>query len=160
MKVTPGDPIPLWFRLWDSNPSRFIQAHITDLDGNDIAGSPIDLSYCGDRGIYVGTGPVMGTSLLVADYQTYLDSGYTQVDRSYLPASDWVEPDLFSLPLTARLTAVGVIDNAPLEGSVDENAIEGVIEPQTSETGVVGSEEPVGKVQDLQIEGRVQDESE
>lgn len=92
MIVAPGQSIPFWLRLWNGNDSRYVIARVTSIIGLEQPGSPYSLTYSGNRGIYTGLGPVMGGVILLVDYEVYLDSLFTQLDNSYLPASDWVEP--------------------------------------------------------------------
>lgn len=97
MRILPGQPIPFWFKLWDEQASRHVLAHITTASGSEQAGSPYTLTYI-QRGIYSGNGPAMGTDFLVVDYETYLDSSFTQLDSAYLPAAEWIEPDVIPRP--------------------------------------------------------------
>jgi hypothetical protein len=96
MRVAPGSNIPFWLKLWNERSDRYVRAYLSNTAGVPQSGSPFTLTYSGARGIYTGSGPVMGLNILVSDYQVYKDSGFTQLDNSYLPASDWVEPDVSS----------------------------------------------------------------
>lgn len=138
MKVLVGDPIPFWFRLWDGNPSAFVLAHVTDSGGNEVSGSPYPLSYV-QRGIYAGLGPQMPDSLRVVDYEVYLDSGFTELDNAYLPASEWVEPDMSSQP-SVEVVTIGT----PIKGKVLAPVFKGLVtaEPDArariQSTGLLG----------------------
>lgn len=120
MRVVPGQIIPFWYRLWDGNPNRFIVAHLTDVHGVEQSGSPYTLTYSGNRGIYTADGPLMGNVNLLSDYEVYLDPALTLLDTNYLPASDWVQPDVGPPPQLILL-------NRPLVGTIKPNEISGAV---------------------------------
>jgi hypothetical protein len=93
MRVNPGSPIPFWLQTWDENSGAYVLAHLTySITGLEVPGSPYAVPYSGNRGIYATPGPTMGTGLVSIDYEVYLDSEFTVLDDSYLPAQEWAEP--------------------------------------------------------------------
>lgn len=148
MRILPGNRIPFWFKLWDEKPNRFIQANLTDAFGNAQSGSPYPLTYSGARGIYTGLGPNMGTVLLVADYQTYVDSAYTQIDQGYLPACDWLEPDVGPPPQLILL-------NRPIKATLYPTKIIAKISPTRIKVRIE-KRNLIAKVQSLELNAVVQ----
>lgn len=165
MRVTPGTQIPFWLKLWDGNPSRFIVAHLTDLNGLEQPGSPYILSYSGNRGIYVGLGPVMGISDLRADYEVFLDSGLTQTDRAHLPSWEDIISDVsVSYALSQILgklanvdpnTVVGYIDQSYVQGTVDAASIGGQVIISETQGTIDNTEVEQGMVDTTTITGGV-----
>lgn len=148
MKIPPGQYIPFWFKLWDGNPSDFILAHLTDTSGIEQAGSPYALTYSGNRGIYTGLGPQMGTANLVVDYETYADSAHTRLDGRYLPAAEWVQPDLPSPPSFILL-------NRPLAGTIVPNTIRGSISCEVEAGARIAQDKLLGFVSTPLLTGSV-----
>ena len=143
MKLPPGQPIPFWFKLWDDRANRYVLAYVTDESGNAQSGSPYSLTYTGSRGIYTGLGPSMGSRLLVVDYQAYLDAQYTQRDSTYLPQSDWIEPEFGFYSQSSGSTLPPstapqfIFLNSPVSARLTANRITAFIQPQRQVQGVI-----------------------
>jgi hypothetical protein len=121
MKVPVGQPIPFWFKLWDGNSTSFVRAHVTDSAGAELPGSPYPLTYV-QRGIYTGLGPTMINDLRVVDYEVFIDDAFTEPNKRYLTASDWVEPDTSVAPASTV-----VILRPPFKGKLSANTYRGSI---------------------------------
>ncbi len=130
MNVAPGSNIPFWYKTWDGNADIYVVAHLTDQFGNELSGSPYELTP-NDNAIYSATGPIMGTSILAVYYQAFLDEELTQLDRSYLDAFDWVEPAATSG--SSRLIYV----STPLIGKVSNPLLKGSVSAVPEPTGLV-----------------------
>lgn len=136
MRVTPGQPIPFWFRLWDGRSDRFVVAHLTDTAGVEQPGSPYLLTHV-QRGIYVANGPLIGVQNLNIDYETYVDEDFTQLDNRYLPNSDLAEADISNMDVLAAIlgklsaaspdTINAQVVSTIIQGSVDVNTQSGVV---------------------------------
>lgn len=149
MRVAPGYAIPLWLKLWDGKPNRYILAHVTDVAGVEQFGSPVALSYSGNRGIYSGSGPMMASEILFIDYQTFLDSAHTQLDNSYLPASDLAEP------ITTDPTSQVIFLTVPVKGQVSAPKIVGHVVLDVEAQGKIKDHKLIGFVNTPKLIGRV-----
>ena len=77
-----GDPIPLYFQLFDYNNYKFVQAFVRNSTGSQIAGSPLLLTLVGN-GLYGGTLPFPTESTFVtAQYIVYDNSELTSPSTS------------------------------------------------------------------------------
>lgn len=162
MRVTPGQQIPFWLKIWDGNPSLFIVAHVTNLDGVEQPGSPVTLTYSGNRGIYTGVGPVIGISDMRIDYEVFNDVGLTLASKKYLPSWEEVEADISNSEVLSQIlgklinvdpnTVVGYIDTTVIQGTVEDSNLSGEVLISDSQ-GTVESDTLQGVVDNSTITG-------
>ena len=83
MDISLGLQLPLYAQLADCDPSKYVQARVTD--GNDVPllGSPAALLPIGPLGMYGNTDLIMpNTPFVVAQYVVYDDPAYTIISAT------------------------------------------------------------------------------
>jgi hypothetical protein len=165
MRIAPGDSIPFWLKIANGNGSRFVVAHVTSLLGVEQVGSPYTLTYTGARGIYTGTGPLMGLTNLVVDYEVYLDSGLTELDKTQLPNLEVMESDISNSTVLSqilgKLTAIdpetiqATLDQSMLTIELDDTMIEALLSSEDNEQGVIEDDTETGTLDTNTLEGDV-----
>lgn len=164
MRVSPGDQIPFWLKIANSNPTRYVVAHLTSLSGVEQVGSPYLLTYSGNRGIYTGLGPVMGPNNLVADYEVYMDEDLLVLDRTQLPNVELIESDISNRSVVTIIlgslsgispdTITGVIDLTPIIGVVSlSSEMQANISTGSEQQGEVVTITQTGTIETTTIEG-------
>jgi hypothetical protein len=157
MRFTPGQQILFWLQLPKSAGSLYPVAHVSSvLTGLDLVGSPYPLTYSGNRDIYTGLGPIMGTDLLEVDYKVFSDSGLTQPSNRYFIYSDDIEPD-FSEAVQTRIIV------GPIKASmVTTNIIEGEMAEPIQAHGTLNTANEIDAkvISKIKIKGVMQVEEE
>lgn len=164
MRVSPGQPIPLWLRLWDGRSDRFVVAHVTDEEGTEVSGSPYLLTYS-SQGIYVGAGTTIGIFNLYVYYQVYLDSGLTNPDRGYVPPSEVMESDISNSEVLSTLlskissispeTLTAIVESHEIIAGLDLDEITtgGMIQIENTSMATIESSDIIGTEDEMIIEG-------
>ncbi|KKN45879.1 hypothetical protein LCGC14_0678740 [marine sediment metagenome] len=88
IRITENDVIPLALQLEDGDVGKFPQAIVRDDGGNELGGSPYDLTHKGD-GFYSSTSLVMTSDPFIsAVYIVYNEIGHTTESVSHLRSND------------------------------------------------------------------------
>jgi hypothetical protein len=81
--LTAGAALPIAIQLYDCDSGKFPVATVRDVNGNQIAGSPVSMAHVAN-GLYVASGLVMPISSTFVTVQVvvYDDSGHTQISAN------------------------------------------------------------------------------
>lgn len=78
-----GNRLPVFFQLFNYVNDKFVRAWLRDYNGNELAGSPVNLTLQDSSGYYGNTSLVMpNTPWVDVKIAVYDDAGYTMLSTS------------------------------------------------------------------------------
>lgn len=104
--IRSGNPLPLELILPDGAADKFPQAHVYDPSGNEVSGSPFNLTHAALGRYTASYSPAAGVGRYVALYRTYTDAGYTTESNKYGRCEDVFDYDDFKAEIEAIKSTV------------------------------------------------------
>lgn len=160
-----GEKIILEARLENREEDRFIQAYLTDENGNNLSISPITVPHQA-RGVYVYHSPNLvfpsGVEHVKAIIDVYLDSGFNTLDPNYFGGLTVYTLDTSGSDFSQSREIIGILKADVLDqkvsGVVTEETVDGELVDNQSVTGTVIEDELVtGQANEETVTGTVED---
>jgi len=138
-----GDPIPITVQLALGETDRFIRAVLRDQNGIGILGSPVVLTHVGE-GTYKDMSVSMpGTRFVTASYKSFLDSGLSISDDSFM------EMERFDLEQAIPPAGTVILSPVNLTGRMRADQL----------SATMGSDQLKGSMPTAELTGTIEEDS-
>lgn len=148
--VKNNESIPLFAKLGKAETDKYVRAYLRDANGAPYSTPSVDLSHAGE-GLYVDNSVIFSGALpLIASYQVFNDSGYSEKADIYDDA-DIVIPVDFG-EVVRKDAIIGVMVNDAITGVLKGGSITGVFHEEYF-NAIFKDDKAVGVVPSDVIEG-------